>query len=440
MSARSPLLALPTSLGLVLTLAQAVPGQAPAQAEPAATWERHELVVPLDHDRQAEGSLRLTYELAEPFDPRRPTLLWVADGQQFQLRREGATVRLRDERLGLPAGAINLVGLVGRGFDDEVSGRLRDGDGRVDWVLAYRLLGSRQWVGDLEALRRELVGAEGKLLLYGASGGGYLVHEYLARHGEHVARALTEVAPVRPLDGWLGLFDDRFWRELQGGDAGRAERLAGALAANPRRDDLVRLLQRQHYFVGAGELAGERLAAVDEILRGDHEAIARRLEAYQVGAMRELEASDAGIGIAVRMYEFAEPVLRHVDLGGGAVHPNLENEAGWAAPLLELARRGAIPPVALDRRALHRLPAQVLVIGGRWDQTADYRAQIALAALYPQGELFLADDGHTLGRLEASGGRRRLLATFLLHGLGSPQLEALLVELEPLRWRESGGG
>lgn len=433
------MLALPASLGLVLTLAQPVNGRAAAEAESVATWERHELQVPLDHDQPAGESVRLSYELAEPFDPRRPTLLWVADGQQFQVRREGATVWLRDERLGLPPGAFNLVGLVGRGFDDEVSGRLRRGDGRVDWARAHHLLGSRQWVGDLEALRRKLVGDGGKVLLYGVSGGGYLVHEYLARHGAQVARAVTEVAPVRPLDGWLGLFDDPFWRELRQADAGRAEALARALAADPRRSDLVRLLQRQHYFVGAGELAAERLATVDEILRGDAEAIARRFEAYQVGAMRELEASDVGIGIAVRMYEFAEPVLRHVDLERGGVHPNLENEAGWAAPLLELARRGAIPPVAFDRRALGRLSAQVLVIGGRWDQTADYRAQIALAALYPEGELFLADDGHTLGRLEAAGGRRRLLATFLRHGLGSPELAALLVELEPLRWRERGG-
>src|SRR5690606_25521621 len=149
MRARSPLLALPASLGLVLTLAQPVNGRAAAEAESVATWERHELQVPLDHDQPAGESVRLSYELAEPFDPRRPTLLWVADGQQFQVRREGATVRLRDERLGLPPGAFNLVGLVGRGFDEEVSGRLRRGDGRVDWARAHHLLGSRQWVGDL---------------------------------------------------------------------------------------------------------------------------------------------------------------------------------------------------------------------------------------------------------------------------------------------------
>lgn len=430
------MLALPASLGLVLTLAQSMTGQVAAEAEPAATWERHELRVPLDHDQPAGESVRLVYELAEPFDPRRPTLLWVADGQQFQLRREGATRRLRDERLGLPPGAVNLVGLVGRGFDDEVSGRLRSGDGRVDWALAHRLLGSRQWVGDLEALRRELVGSEGKVLLYGVSGGGYLVHEYLARHGARVARAVTEVAPVRPLDGWLGLFDDPFWRELVAAEPSRAEALARALAASGRRTDLVRLLQRQHYFVAAGELAAQRQAAVDEIVRGDEAAIARRLEAYQVGAMRELEASDAAPAIAVRMYEFCEPVLRHVALGAAAVHPNLENEATWAAPLLELARRGDIPPVEFDRGALHRVAAEVLLVAGRDDQTADYRAQLALAAHFPNGELFLADDTHTLGQLEAAGARRRLLSTFLLHGLGSKRMTALLAELEPLRWKE----
>lgn len=136
------------------------------------------------------------------------------------------------------------------------------------------------------------------------------------------------------------------------------------------------------------------------------------------------------------MYEFVHPVLGHVELGGDAVHPNLENEASLARPLLDLHRAGAIPEPPFDRRELHRVDAEVLVIGGRWDQTADYRAQIALASHYPSGELFLADDDHVLSRLQESGARKRLIATFLGHGLDSPAFRALVGKLEPLPWAE----
>lgn len=418
----------------LLTLAAPLAGQETAAASPAPQAIRREIRVPLDHAAPDFGTGTIRIEMARPFDPAKPTLLIVADGQQFYLRREGAVARLEEERFGP---GFNLVGVIGRGFSADVVARTRRADGSVDWALAYRLLGSRQWVEDLDRVRRELLGPDGKVLLYGVSGGGMLVHEYLAVHGDRVTRAVSESGPVRHLDAWLRLDHDRaFWHELRTADPRRASALSAALAKRPDRPEVIQLLQRQHYFVAAGDLAAERRRAIDEIIAGDEPAITRRKEAYQVDAMRDLMESETGVGIRVRMYEFVEPVLRHVRIDGEAIHPNIENEAILARPLLDLQRAGTIPPPPFDRRALQRVPAEVLVLGGRHDQTADYRAVLASAALYPRGELFLADDNHMLMRLTESGARRRLLATFLLHGLGSPEMEALLRELEPYRWTE----
>lgn len=415
------------------------PAPAIAQTEPevdtaeSAVALRREIRVPLDHAAPDLGSAAIEIVLARPFDPELPTLLVVVDGQQFHLLREGAMERLVRDRLGE---GYNAVGVIGRGFSDEVAGRVRRDDGSVDWTLAYRLLNSRQWIEDLDRVRQELVGGDGRVMLYGVSGGGFLVHEYLAVHGDRVSRALTESAPVRPLDGWLRLRHDRFWDELVADDPDGARALAAALARRGDRDDVVRLLQRQHYFVGPDELAAERGAAIEEIVAGDEKAIARRKEAYQVDAIAELAAGDTGIGIAVRMYEFVHPVLRHVELADDAVHPNVENEAALARPLLELNRRGEIPDPPFDRRALRRVDADVLLVAGRHDQTADYRAQMVLAAHYSRGELFLADDDHVLSRMDEAGARRRLVSTFLRHGLEAPATRSVIAELETLRWVE----
>ena len=418
----------------LLTLAAPLAGQETTVADSAPQAIRREIRVPLDHAAPDSGTGTIRIEMARPFDPTKPTLLIVADGQQFYLLREGAVARLEQERFGE---GTNLVGVIGRGFSADIVARTRRADGSVDWATAYRLLGSRQWVEDLDRVRREVVGADGKVLLYGVSGGGSLVHEYLAVHGDRVTRAVSESGPARHLDAWLRLNHDRaFWSELHAADPRRAAALSAAVAKRQDRPEVIQLLQRQHYFVAAGELSTERRQAIDEIIAGDEPAIVRRKEAYQVHALRDLVESDTGVGIRVRLYEFVEPVLRHVRIGGEAIHPNIENEAILARPLLDLQRAGTIAAPPFDRHALQRVPAEVLVIGARHDQTSDYRALIANAALYPRGELFLADDNHTLIRLTESGARKRLLSTFLRHGLGSPEMEALLRELESYRWTE----
>ncbi len=401
--------------------------------EPAAAQQaRREILVPLDHAAPESGTIGLQIEIARPFDPAKPTVLIVQDAQQFFLLNEGWVARFEKDTFGE---GFNLVGVIGRSFSPGIAAHLRRQDGSVDWVKAFRLLSSRQWIEDIDRVRRDLVGPEGRVLLYGVSGGGFLVHEYLAMHGERVTRAVTEAAPVRPIDAWLRLNHDRFWSELQG-DPKRARALSQALAARPDRAELIQVLQRQHFFVKTEELAAERRKVIDEIIAGDEKALGRRKEEYQVNAVQQLLAKDVGIGIRVRMYEFCRPVLRHVRLDGEGIFPNLENEAILAGPLLDLQRSGAIPEPPFDRQALRRVPAEVLLIAGRHDQTADYRAQIALASLYPRGEIFLADDNHVSMRLAESGSRQRLIVTFLRHGLASPEMQALFRELDSFRWVE----
>jgi len=90
------------------------------------------LEVPLDHDQPDGPTIELYYEFGAPFDRSLPTVLVVADGQQFYLRR-GALRELQESLFGP---GLNVVGLVGRGSDPGVAPHAIGPDGKPDWEKA----------------------------------------------------------------------------------------------------------------------------------------------------------------------------------------------------------------------------------------------------------------------------------------------------------------
>src|ERR1700722_18799854 len=80
------------------------------RAQPASA-SQHALSVPLDYADSGAGRADLTYEFGEPFNPKKRTVLLVADGQQFYVQ-PGAAARLQKQLFGPD---VNVVGLLTRG-------------------------------------------------------------------------------------------------------------------------------------------------------------------------------------------------------------------------------------------------------------------------------------------------------------------------------------
>jgi len=389
--------------------------------------------VPLDHGQPSGPAAAITYELGAAFDHGKPTVLVVADAQQFHLR-PGALAALQQDQFG---DACNVVGIVrSRGTVDAFLAAARGADGQVDWTAAYRLFRSGQWVEDLEAVRVQLLGAGGQVSLYGASGGALLAAEYLQRHGDKVARAFL-AAPVMPaLVGECGLASDRFWKEI-GAVPGLQPKLLGALAAHAgERRRVLLTLQRQNFFVAPAQLAAARGTLIEALAAGDEAAFGNARRDYQVEAIEGLLDGPLGAPIRVREFEFVQPCGELARLRPDECHPNIEVQREAAAPLLALAAAGRIEPLAAVWPGLHGLAAEVFVLAGRWDHTVDYRTAIAFAASIPHHCLFLADDDHMFARLGRDRADRRLQRAFLAHGLQSPELQAALAAAAPCRWRE----
>src|SRR5262249_49168921 len=149
--------------------------------------------VPIDHEAPEKGALSIDYEFGAPFDPAKPTVIVVADAQQFYVRK-GAMAEIQKTDFGPE---FNVVGVIGRGTSRAFIEKTLGTDGKPDWALAWRIFRAEQWIEDIDAVRKAVVGDEGMVSLYGASGGSRLVQQFLARHGRHVARAYM-ASPLNP--------------------------------------------------------------------------------------------------------------------------------------------------------------------------------------------------------------------------------------------------
>jgi pimeloyl-ACP methyl ester carboxylesterase len=426
-----------TLLGLSLLIAL-TPGLF-ADPEPAVPRDTpgnglgQTIEVPIDHQAPGKGRAPLYYEFGAPYDPKKPVVFVIADGQQFFMRK-GAVAPMQKNSFG---DGVNVVGIVGRGATKPFRDATLDDRGRPDWEKGWRVFNSGQWVEDIEAVRKAVVSEQGQVSLYGRSGGAMLVHEYLARHGEHVGRAFTAAAVDPFHEGELGLNSDHFWQEIGAYDAKLQAALLDVLRR--RADDRPRILmtlQRQNFFVPPERLQRARADLIRALAAGDDRRYEEARKAYQVDIITALEDSPEGIPIAVREFEFLYPSGALSRLKGEAVYPNLENTYNSARPLVDLCKAGKIPEPSLDRARLHGLQTEVLIVAGRRDHTVDYRTSIALAACYPRSSLFIADDDHMFGKLEKSGALTKLMRAFLGSGLSSAEWRDALKAAAPHRWRE----
>ncbi len=388
---------------------------------PAVAQESFSLTVPIDHTDPEGPKASLAYEFGAPYDPAKPIIFIIADGQQFYVR-EKRVAALQDRLFGPD---FNVAGIVGRGASEAFINHALDKKGDPDWQKAWRIFRAEQWIEDIEAVRREVAGGDAKIMLYGASGGAFLAHQYLAKYGRHVSRAYT-AAPVMPdLAYQLGLNPDRFWQEIGAYDVA----LRSAVWAILRRDDLDRprfakTLQRQNFFVPVADLGAERARLIRAIASNNQDAYDKAQTDYQVKILMDYMQTPAAIPIRVRLFEFAAPKHIRELIGGIEFHPDLEDQYYTAEPLFTLMDAGKIPRPGFDFTPLPRLDTEILIVAGRHDHTVDYRTAAALAAYYPNARLITVDDGHMFQKLKDNGDDAVLIQAFLKGGAGSAMTAA----------------
>jgi pimeloyl-ACP methyl ester carboxylesterase len=391
------------------------------------------ITVPLVYGDPSLGTAPLTLDFGSPFQKNRPTVIIVADGQQYYVQK-GAMKALQESTFGPD---VNVVGIISRGTTAAFIKASLNPEGKPDWQKAWRIFNSHEWIEDIESARKALVGENGQVYLYGRSGGAYLVHEYLTRHAAHVPKAFTQSAVNPYLNAELGITLDRFWSELGEQDPNLQNALQAALRLHPEeRIGILMTLQRQHFFVSSDEIADARAALIRKLADGDLAYYKQARKDYEVDAMTEMSRSNDIIPQNVRVLELIGPSGAFEKLGDGRLYPLAETQAHAIQPLLDLQKSGKISLSPFDFAALHRSSTQVFVLSGRYDEAVDYRTDIALASRYPIHELFIANDNHVFNALASSGMSKKIIASFYEGGIGSPQLTSTLRDAQRYRWNE----
>ncbi len=356
----------------------------------------------------------------------------IADAQQFYVRK-GAINQLQKS---LFDSTFNVVGIIGRNNSTELKNRVVDSSGNINWEEAGKIFSWHQYVQDIDAVRKKLLGENGKLYLYGQSGGGLLVQQYLSIYGRFVERAFTGASVDYSLDSESGINHDRFWMETCAEDSTFAARFAFLSDKNYFPRELIAMLfQRQHFFVSPDSLSIARSRLLDVMARNDTASVNIYKSKYQVTDILSFIDSPDGIPIKVRLFEFILPLLKEFSIEAGKLQPDLENLYFSCLPLIKAYDKNQIEPVLIDHRPLHLLETEVFVLSGRWDHTADYRSQIALASHYRNRHLFIADDNHMFTSLKSNGLYNKMLITFLKYGKEDIRFRDFMKSCEPYRGR-----
>jgi len=394
----------------------------------------YEIDVPFDYSDPDFGSGPIYYEFGKPYQEDKPTIFIISDAQQFYVRA-GEVVNFQDRWFG---DDFNVLGIVGRGTSPEFIEKALDGDGKPDWRSAWKVFNYKQWLGDIDSVRKAVLGEKGRIMIYSESGGAMLSHQYLAAYGQHVSRAFTRAAVNPFLVGDLGLNSDRFWKEIGEYDPELHNLTNQALERYAdQRSVVVMTLQRQNFFLPPDELAAGRAKLITALANGDEDYFAEVREKYEVDAVKEIMGTNEVIPIRVRLFEFLVPSGARNRLTKGVLYPDYEVQAELAAPLLKLYDEGAIPQITFDAKGLHTLEGEVFILAGRWDHVVDYRTSIALAAYYPNGYLFLADDDHMFKDFEESKLLAPILQQFFLNGMEAEEFNSAIKQAETRRWREA---
>lgn len=144
--------------------------------------------LPIDHNRPELGNYKGFYLLSPNFTPQKEVIFYLTDGQQNKVSTTPDFKVFEEKLPGLSYIIMGRRGLYPALFPEVYTSR-----GTLDYQQAMNLYGTAQQIEDIEMVRQDLeqkgyLPPDGKIMLFGTSGAGILIQEYLAQHGDHVSQ------------------------------------------------------------------------------------------------------------------------------------------------------------------------------------------------------------------------------------------------------------
>ncbi len=388
--------------------------------------------VPINHHFPDKEHFDLYYEFGAAFDEQLPTVIVVADAQQFFVRK-GRVKKIQEQYFGE---GINVLGIVTRGNNKSLRTKAIDKNNNTNWSKAYELFNAFQYVSDIEFVRKHVLKNEKSVFLYGNSGGSFLISEYLSVFPESpISKVFMASCVSLVLEQKIGTLHDNFQRDFLKRHPLAKTQIDSILQSGVfNREEVCHLLQRQNFFVDLDYLDHSRIALINHLYNQDTTSINRYKKDYQINGINEYVNSEYGIPIKVRIFEFIAPLLKSWQPDPKIIYPELESSYNVAKELIALMGKNKIAFKPYFKPSTARgFKGEVFILSASHDHVADYRTSIYLSAIFKNSNLFLCNDNHMFMSLKNDQAYARLVQDFLLN-TSSDHL--WLDKYESYRWKE----
>ncbi|NQT24092.1 hypothetical protein HQ585_01925 [candidate division KSB1 bacterium] len=402
---------------------------------PINDFYNRSIELPIDYENPEMGTFYQYYQLSSNFDFARPTLFFFQDiAQQF----------------GMP-GEVDRLAKDYHFYDDfnvvyyQIRGRqysfieLRNPDGSVNWEKAYTLLSATLVIEDIERIRRDLFkeNPESKILVFGRSGGGFLIQRYLSKYSQYVQRAFIRAAPNSIIMRQLGNPESKyFYNTLNSVDSTLYAKLKIILKKEIVPDyQLFWILRNIPY---ASENPGEEFKQlINDLYNGETEVfqqyIGNRQFDFSKWMKSEGDMSLRDIGMYFCPLEVSAEYM--LDPDPEYIDPFYECLKKLGEPYLKLIREERVSiPIFPPLETFREVETEVFYLAGRNDHVSDYRIGIELGKYFKNYELFIAEDNHTMTIHKECYPSLRI--AFLKYGIGSNELQNVRDSMVCNEWKQ----
>ena len=401
---------------------------------PVEDFYNRNIELPIDHNNPDEGSFTLYYQLSSNFNFNNPIIFFINDSQQAH-GAPGDVDGLREEYQF--DSLFNIIRYEPRGRQYSYI-EIENEDGSINWEKAYRIFSSSQIVEDIERVRQNLLSdhPNKKIYLYGRSGGGYLVQEYLAKYFRYVERAFIRCGPNPLIMEKLGFIESRFLlNSLNTVDSTVYKKLEKVLDENVVPElNLLWLLNRLAYqFQDPGPIQAK---IIDELFQNNFDTYQSYMEkgGYDYLKLKgnKVLINQMGIGGFLRPIECDGKYL----LGPPPdyIDPIYYCFRDLSSAFIDLIEKNKVPsPIFPSLNKFEEVETEVFYLAGKNDHMSPYQIGVELGKYFPNYELFISDDNHLFNKHKDC--YPLLRNAFFKHGNSSRQLKEAKKNILCKEWK-----
>lgn len=370
--------------------------------------------LPLDHVQPGKGSFTDFYILSPHFKKGGPVIFLLYDNQQEKVS-PFSNDRNFDDFDEVIGKNMSYVIIGNRGVPPTVFPELFDTDGKTNLSKALQFYGSEQQIEDIEAVRKDmlqkgLLPTDGKIMLMGGSGGGFLVQQYLTKYGQNVSRAVIESSSAPDICSCNGLtFAQNFEESNKTGAL-----LYDALYKNGKTDLGLDWLLFKTGLDGDTALQNSLLRKQSNWV--NIQKLWKRISIPNNSfVIKKIFASPYTLEVRVRIWELIGSDLVQYQPKNAADHNLMYSSMiAFLPDFMEAYKNGMIPlPIHRINRAGYE--GEVLILANKGDQDFGYSRAELISKEYKKVQLKVFD-GQT-HKIKKTSKQFKLLRAFFENGI-----------------------